>query len=60
MENLLLILVCLFVALFIVVKLTERFAKPVDPENQIKLSRWAMILLAVLLVGSLLRTLFMG
>ena len=60
MENLLFILICLFAALFLVVKLTEKFGKPMEPGEQRNLSRWAMILLAVLLIGSLLRTMFMG
>jgi uncharacterized membrane protein required for colicin V production len=60
MENLLFILLCLFIALFVVVKLTERFGKPMEPSEQRNLSRWAMILLAILLVGSLLRNMFMG
>ena len=55
MENLLLILLCLFAALFLVVKLTERFGKPMEAAEQSKMSRWAMILLAILLVGNLLR-----
>ncbi|MFA7553396.1 MAG: hypothetical protein WCY88_04025 [Spongiibacteraceae bacterium] len=55
MENLLLILVILFVVLAIVVKLVERFAKPMDLEQQSKLSRIAMILIALLLLGGLFR-----
>ncbi len=55
MENLLLILLCLFAALFVVVKLAERFGTPMEPQEQSKLSRWAIILLAILLVGNLLR-----
>jgi uncharacterized membrane protein required for colicin V production len=58
MENLLLILLGLFAALFLVVKLTEKFGTPMEPQEQMKMSRWAMILLAILLVGSLLRVWF--
>lgn len=55
MANLLLILGALFVTLFVVVKLAEKFAKPMPGEQMAKLSRLAMILIMVLLVGSLLQ-----
>ena len=55
MGNLLLILGVLFVALFIVVKLTERYAKPVDEQQQAKMSRIAMILIMLVLVLGLIR-----
>lgn len=51
MESLLIILVCLFVALFIIVKLTEKHGKPLEPEQQSKLSRIFMILLVVFVVA---------
>ena len=56
--NLLIILAVLFVCLFLVVTLAERFGKPMDPEKQVKLSRIAMILIGVMLVARLLKELF--
>ena len=50
MSNLLIILLVLFVSLAVVVTLTEKFGKPLEPEQQSKLSRTAMILISVLLV----------
>ncbi|ARN74957.1 hypothetical protein [Oceanicoccus sagamiensis] len=55
MSNLLLILGVLFVALVVVVKLTERFAKPVDERQQANMSRLAMVLIMLLLVLGLIR-----
>ena len=55
MGNLLLILGVLLVALVIVVKLTERFAKPVDEQQQAKMSRIAMISIMLLLILGLIR-----
>lgn len=51
MESLLIILVCLFAALFVVVKLTEKHGKPLEPEQQSKLSRIFIVLLVVLIVA---------
>lgn len=51
MEALLIILVCLFAALFVVVKLTEKHGKSLEPEQQSKLSRIFMILLVVLVLA---------
>lgn len=55
MANLLLVLGLLFVALALVVYLTGRFSKPMDPEHQRKLSRIAMVLIMFLLIGRLLQ-----
>ncbi|MEH6556154.1 MAG: hypothetical protein V7459_12495 [Oceanicoccus sp.] len=55
MANLLLVLGLLFVALAVVVYLTGRFAKPMDPAHQRKLSRIAMGLIMFLLLGRLLQ-----
>lgn len=55
MGNLLIILGVLFVALIVVVKVTERYAKPMEAEQQSKLSRIAMILMALLLLAGLMR-----
>ncbi|WP_101760594.1 hypothetical protein [Oceanicoccus sp. KOV_DT_Chl] len=56
MSNLLLVLLVLFISLAIVVKLTERFGKPMEPEQQSQLSRVAMILIALLLLVGLFRS----
>ncbi|MGK0499809.1 MAG: hypothetical protein ACJAYG_001454 [Oceanicoccus sp.] len=60
MSDLLVILGVLFISLFVVVKFAEKFAKPVDPAQLTKMSRIAMILIAVLLVGRLLQQMFAG
>ena len=56
--NLLMILAVLFICLFLVVTLAERFGKPMDPQKQAKLSRIALILIGVMLVARLLKELF--
>lgn len=55
MGNLLLILLCLFAALAVVVMLAEKFAKPMDVEQQSKLSRIFIVLVFLLLVGRLIQ-----
>ena len=50
MEALLIILVCLFAAVFVMVKVTEKHGKPLEPEQQSKLSGIFMVLLVVFLV----------
>ncbi len=54
MSNLVTILLLLFVTLFLVVKLTERFGKPMSDEKQSKLSTIAMVAIFILLVSRLL------
>lgn len=56
--NLLMILLVLFISLYVVIKMTERFGKPMDPEKQAKLSNIALILIAVLLIARLLKEVF--
>lgn len=56
--NLLTILLILFITLFVVVQLAERYGKPMDPEKQSRLSKIALILIAILLVTRLLKELF--
>lgn len=56
MTNLLVILAILFASLFLVVKLLEGRAKPLNPEQQSRLSRWLMILVFISIVIALLRT----
>jgi len=53
--NLIIILVVLFVALFVLVKLSERYGKPMTAEQQQQYSKWIMILVAVMLVASAIR-----
>ncbi len=55
MGNLLMVLGILLVALVVVVKLTERFAKPVDERQQAKMSKIAMVSIMLLLVLALIR-----
>ena len=53
--TLLLILGGLFLGLALMVYLTGRFAKPLAPEQQQRLSRWIVILIVVLLIASIIR-----
>lgn len=55
MGNLLVILLVLFVSLAVIVKVAEKYAKPMEDEQQRKLSRIAMILIMALMVLGLLR-----
>lgn len=52
MTNLLLILVVLFAALFLVVKLTERFSKPLQAEESQRLSKIIIFLVAATMLAS--------
>ena len=56
--NLLIILLVLFICLFLVVTLTGRYGKPMDPVKQAKLSRVALILIAVMLIARILKEFF--
>jgi cadmium resistance protein CadD (predicted permease) len=56
--NLLLILGILFVSLFAFIYLTERVAKPMDPEKVAKLSRWIIPLVALSILIQLFRSYF--
>ena len=56
--NLLMILLALFASLYVVVKLAERYGKPMDHEQQAKFSRITMILLGVLLIAGLFKLAF--
>ena len=53
--NLISILVVLFITLFVVVKVTERHSKPLTTEQQGKLAKIAMVLIAVMLIAGLIR-----
>ncbi len=52
MGNLLLILIVLAAALFLVVKLTERFSKPLEPEESQRLSKVILFLIAATMLAS--------
>jgi len=52
--NLLIILVCLFAALWLLVVVAGRYAKPLDKQQQAKLSRILVILIFVLLLARVL------
>lgn len=54
MGNLLFILICLFAALWLVIVVAERYAKPLEQEQQAKLSRILIILIFLLLLGRVL------
>ena len=58
MQNLLLILVVLFASLFLLTKLLEGRAKPLEPEQQARLSKWLMIAVFVSILLALGRELF--
>lgn len=55
MENLLIILFVLGVALFLLVNVGEKVLKPMSPESQAKLSRWLMIAVGLMLVLGIAR-----
>lgn len=55
MESLLTILLILFVVLAVVVMLTKKYAKPIDAEQQSKLSRVIIILIFVMLSARLIQ-----
>ncbi|MEH6516557.1 MAG: hypothetical protein V7742_07740 [Halioglobus sp.] len=52
MNNLMLILLFVFAGVALMVLLGERFAKPVDPQQMQKISRWIMPLVGLSLVLS--------
>ena len=53
MNNLFVILLCVFAGVALMVFLGERFARPANPEQLNKLSRWLMPLVGLMLVLSL-------
>ena len=55
MGNLLLILVILFASLFILTKVLEGRAKPLEPEQQASLSKWIMIAVFVSIILSMIK-----
>ena len=55
MNNLMLILLFVFAGVALMVLLGERFAKPADPEQTQRISRWIMPLVGLTLVLSLFK-----
>jgi len=53
MDNLLLILLCIFGGVTLMVVLGKRFAQPADPERMRQLQRWLIPLVGISLVLSL-------
>ena len=53
--NLITILVVLFITLYVVVKLAERYGKPMTNEQQQRYSKWIVILVAIMLLASVIR-----
>lgn len=58
MENLFKLLFILFAAVALMVIVLERFGKPMEAEQQAKLSRWVIPLIAILLIAQLMRHYF--
>ena len=58
MENLLKLLFILLIAVAVMVVVLERFGKPMDNEQQVKLSRWVIPLLAILIIAQIIRHYF--
>jgi hypothetical protein len=56
--TLIIILVCVFVAMFLMVTLGERFGKPMTDEQQGKYSKIIRILVFVLIVAAIIKTMF--
>ena len=56
--NLITILVVLFAALFVLVKLAERFGKPMSGEQYSKYSKWVIVLLFVLIAARVFKEFF--
>jgi hypothetical protein len=57
MGNLLLILIILFVALLLVIKLTERFSKPLQAEESQRLSKIILFLIVLVMLASAIKML---
>jgi len=59
-NNLLLLLIFIFGGLALIVLVLERFAKPMEPEQVQRISRWIYPLVGLLLVLSALRYFLQG
>lgn len=55
MQNLLIILGVLFLALFVIIPLVQRFAKPSSPEQMQKYGKIFMVLLAILMLAATIK-----
>ena len=60
MGNLLTILVILFISLFVLVTVLEKFGKKTEEQDLSKYSRWIYPLMAVMLVAFLIKHFFMS
>ena len=60
MGNLLTILVILFISLFVLVTLLEKFGKKIEEQDLGKLARWLYPLMAVMLGAYLIKYFFMS
>ncbi|MBV2129025.1 hypothetical protein [Arsukibacterium indicum] len=60
MGNLLTILVILFVSLFVIVTLVEKFGKKAEDQDLSKYARWIYPLMAIMLGAMLIKTFFMS
>jgi cadmium resistance protein CadD (predicted permease) len=60
MGNLLTILVILFVSLFVLVTLLEKFGKKTEEQDLSKLTRWVYPLMAIMLGAYLVKYFFMS
>lgn len=55
MNNLVVLLLCIFAGVALMVVLGERFGSPADPERMRRLQRWLLPLVGLALVLSLLK-----
>lgn len=56
--TLIIILACVFIAVFLMVTLGEKFGKPMTDEQQGKYSKITRILVFVLIVAAIIKTMF--
>ena len=56
--TLIIILACVFIAVFLMVTLGERFGKPITEEQQSKYGKVLPILVFILLIGAVIKTMF--
>ncbi|MGK0441091.1 MAG: hypothetical protein ACJA0N_000887 [Pseudohongiellaceae bacterium] len=60
MATLFTVLACLFAALFVVVKLTEKHGKPLEAEQQQQYSKIITVLVGVMLLATAIKFFVMG
>jgi len=56
--TLLIILACVFLAVFLMVVLGERFGKPMDDEQQSKYNKVLPILVFILIIAAIIKAMF--